>query len=266
MEVYIRTRLHNTDPYTDPYLTEKLMEVYGDVEIFEDYAELVIAVGYVCFFGMSFPFAPFLQLLNNIVEIRSDAYKLCTAYQRPSARRAETIGAWYMILEIMCFISVTSNVAYCVFFTEVFQSSGELPLSLSGRVWLFFITEHVFFLLKAQFHLYMPEYSIETQRALQKERAIRKNAEKKKHVDMMDRVYGGQLKEAMDSYGYKHQTEDAWLSGKTPEYDDLKYQLNMGKALIRSKNLSYKDVEKVEWVPGEETFDDRLKHLKEKYH
>jgi len=239
---------------------EVTMEVYGDVEIFEDYAELVIQLGYVCFFGMAFPFAPFFALVNNIVEIRSDAFKLCTVYRRPASRRAETIGAWYMILEIMCFVAVSSNVAYCVFFTDLFQEHGDIPMSLAGRVWLFFITEHFMFLVKGQLMLYMPTYTLETERALQKERAVMNNAAKKKHMETMERVYGGQLKETMDSYAYQEK-EDDWHATKPPSYNDVKYQLNMGKAVMRSQKITYKEVEKSP-VPGEESFDSRLKEQK----
>ena len=44
---------------------------------FNDYAEMMVQYGYVTFFSMAFPLAPGLALLNNIVEIRSDAFKLC---------------------------------------------------------------------------------------------------------------------------------------------------------------------------------------------
>lgn len=40
----------------------------------------------------AFPLAPLLALLNNIIEIRLDAYKFVTQWRRPLASRAKDIG------------------------------------------------------------------------------------------------------------------------------------------------------------------------------
>lgn len=53
----------------------------------------VIQFGYVTCFSMAFSLAPLVALLNNFVEIRADAYKLCYNTQRPRAQKAGGIGA-----------------------------------------------------------------------------------------------------------------------------------------------------------------------------
>lgn len=53
----------------------------------------VIQFGFVTLFVASFPLAPFFALLNNIMEIRIDAYKFTTQIRRLPAIRAENIGA-----------------------------------------------------------------------------------------------------------------------------------------------------------------------------
>ena len=60
-------------------------------------------------FAAAFPLAPLMAFVNNIVEIRTDAFKLLDAYTRPEYKGAESIGAWYAILEIMGVISVITN-------------------------------------------------------------------------------------------------------------------------------------------------------------
>lgn len=50
--------------------------------------------GYVVFFSSAFPLAALCALVNNLIEIRSDAFKLCTALQRPFGQRVESIGQW----------------------------------------------------------------------------------------------------------------------------------------------------------------------------
>ena len=54
---------------------------------FDDYTELMIQYGYVVFFSAAFPLVPLLALLNNLIEVRSDAFKLCFLARRPKAEQ-----------------------------------------------------------------------------------------------------------------------------------------------------------------------------------
>lgn len=71
----------------------------------------VIQFGFVTLFVASFPLAPLLALLNNIIEIRVDAWKLTTQYRRPVAAKAHSIGVWQDILYGMAVLSVATNVS-----------------------------------------------------------------------------------------------------------------------------------------------------------
>jgi len=55
---------------------------------------MFIQFGYVTLFSCAFPTAAMWALLNNVIEIRSDAFKLCMTYQRPFGVRVATIGTW----------------------------------------------------------------------------------------------------------------------------------------------------------------------------
>jgi len=55
---------------------------------------LVIQYGFITIFVAAFPLAPLFALLNNIIEIRLDAYKLVTQFKRPVASRAVDIGVF----------------------------------------------------------------------------------------------------------------------------------------------------------------------------
>ena len=73
---------------------------------------LVIQYGFVTLFVAAFPLAPLFALLNNIGEIRLDAYKMVKEARRPLAERVEDIGAWYGILKGVTYTAVVSNVSY----------------------------------------------------------------------------------------------------------------------------------------------------------
>ncbi|XP_027042756.1 anoctamin-1-like [Pocillopora damicornis] len=71
---------------------------------------MVIQYGFVTLFVAAFPLGPFFALINNLLEIRLDAYKFIVVFQRPMAARAQDIGIWYAILKGVTKISVVVNV------------------------------------------------------------------------------------------------------------------------------------------------------------
>jgi anoctamin-10 len=55
---------------------------------------MFIQFGYVFLFSAVYPMATFWAVVNNVLEIRADAFKLCRLYQRPVTKRVKDIGAW----------------------------------------------------------------------------------------------------------------------------------------------------------------------------
>ena len=70
-------------------------------DTFEDYLEMFIQFGYVTLFSSAFPMAAMCALINNVIEIRSDAFKLCMTFQRPFGQRVESIGTWQVNYHMM---------------------------------------------------------------------------------------------------------------------------------------------------------------------
>ncbi|XP_078664179.1 anoctamin-4-like isoform X6 [Branchiostoma floridae x Branchiostoma belcheri] len=109
--------------------------------LFPEYLEMVIQFGFVTLFVAAFPLAPFFALINNILEIRLDAYKFVTQYRRPMAARAQDIGVWYNILEVLAKVAVVSN-AFVIGYTSnfiprlvyLYGYSPEPGVSMSGYV------------------------------------------------------------------------------------------------------------------------------------
>lgn len=58
----------------------------------------VIQYGFVTIFVAAFPLAPLFALINNIIEIRLDAYKFVTQWKRPLAVRAQDIGRSFLMM------------------------------------------------------------------------------------------------------------------------------------------------------------------------
>ncbi|CAG5926927.1 unnamed protein product [Menidia menidia] len=82
------------------------MNAYG---LFDEYLEMVLQFGFTTIFVAAFPLAPLLALINNVIEIRLDAYKFVTQWRRPLPSQAKDIGIWYGILEGIGILSVITN-------------------------------------------------------------------------------------------------------------------------------------------------------------
>ncbi|XP_040893951.1 anoctamin-5 isoform X2 [Toxotes jaculatrix] len=113
------------------------LQGFGQLGLFYEYLEMVIQFGFITLFVASFPLAPLLALINNIIEVRVDAWKLTTQFRRPVASKAHSIGAWEEILSGIAVLSVVTN-AFIVAFTSdmiprlvymyAYQPEGEMNM------------------------------------------------------------------------------------------------------------------------------------------
>uniref|UniRef100_V9KDX5 Anoctamin n=1 Tax=Callorhinchus milii TaxID=7868 RepID=V9KDX5_CALMI len=87
--------------------------------LFDEYLEMVLQFGFITIFVAAFPLAPLFALLNNWIEIRLDASKFVCEYRRPIVERAQDIGIWFNILEVITHLAVISN-AFLIAFTSDF--------------------------------------------------------------------------------------------------------------------------------------------------
>ncbi|XP_035826885.1 anoctamin-4 [Aplysia californica] len=115
------------------------MATMPDLGLFDEYLEMVIQYGFVTIFVAAFPLAPICALLNNIIEIRLDAYKFTTQWRRPLAMRAQDIGIWFGILQGISRIAVVTNALIIAFTSEfipklVYRYSESSNDSLEGYI------------------------------------------------------------------------------------------------------------------------------------
>uniref|UniRef100_A0A1A9WRI9 Anoctamin n=1 Tax=Glossina brevipalpis TaxID=37001 RepID=A0A1A9WRI9_9MUSC len=119
-----RQRKHKKDTKDQSHLHMTWEQDYhmqdpGRLALFDEYLEMILQYGFVTLFVAAFPLAPLFALLNNVAEIRLDAYKMVTQARRPLAERVEDIGAWYGILRIITYTAVVSN-AFVIAYTSDF--------------------------------------------------------------------------------------------------------------------------------------------------
>lgn len=126
-------------------------------DTFTDYNKIIIQYGYVTMFCAAFPLAPACALLNNLLEMRTDGWKRLKGMQRAaSSDRAEHIGEWMNILQLMSIIAVITNVGVLCF-TSKHLTEVQFHFSKTDRIWLFIILEHAIIVLKLIVMLAVPD-------------------------------------------------------------------------------------------------------------
>nr|XP_032824516.1 anoctamin-8 [Petromyzon marinus] len=123
---------------------ESCMDQYKDT--IEDYLEMYVQFGYVVLFSSAFPLAALCALANNLMEIHTDAFKLCTGLQRPFGQRVRNIGLWQDAMELMVSVAIMVN---CALIGQSGQLKSLFPsFSSEGIVLAIVLLEHCGLLLK----------------------------------------------------------------------------------------------------------------------
>ena len=101
------------------------LEVCADkhkYDTFDDYAELVVQLGFLSLFVVCFPLAPFFAVLSNIVEAKVDLYKLTDMCRHPIPRGAQDIGTWQYFIMLTMYTAVVTNAALFAFTTDTMSA------------------------------------------------------------------------------------------------------------------------------------------------
>jgi hypothetical protein len=145
---------------------------------FGDYAEMMVQFGYVTFFSMAFPLAPGFALLNNLVEIRSDAFKLCNNTRRPIAQKASGIGVWFHALQLMSVLAVLTNLAHIGFTSD--QFSQFFPgVTDAEKVVIIFAFEHAVLVVQSLVVAVSPREPGWVRRSIRREKFLSKERRRK---------------------------------------------------------------------------------------
>lgn len=124
-----------------------------EYDVATDFREMVVQYGYLTLFSVVWPLTGVSFLVNNWLELRTDAAKICTETKRPTPWRADSIGPWLDSLGFLTWLgSITTAAIVYMFYGDA--SSGETAnVASSGNIQIWalllaiFASEHTYFLV-----------------------------------------------------------------------------------------------------------------------
>lgn len=141
-----------TDPPEEAEFLERVrkeaeLDVY-DVNV--DLREMVIQFGYLSLFSVVWPLTGLSFLINDWIELRADAMKICVEMQRPIPWRADTIGPWLDSLSFLSWLgSLTTSALVYMFRNDGIGPNGEPSnVTLWALLLAVFFSEHIFILFR----------------------------------------------------------------------------------------------------------------------
>ncbi|XP_012688571.2 anoctamin-10 [Clupea harengus] len=134
------------DPEADAILDQSNLPPFPG--LFSEYIELLVQFGYLSLFSCVYPLTALLLLLNNLTELRTDAYKICKLFRKPFAPPTAGIGVWQAAFEILGFLSVMSNCWLLIMSPRLQEFSQEVGLNSTQILVLAVLVEHILILVK----------------------------------------------------------------------------------------------------------------------
>ncbi|KAL8800347.1 MAG: hypothetical protein Q9182_005241 [Xanthomendoza sp. 2 TL-2023] len=126
---------------------EAELDVY---DVATDLREMVIQFGYLSLFSVVWPLTPVSFIINNWIELRSDAVKICVEMQRPTPQRADSIGPWLDSLEFLAWLGSITTAALAYLFSNDGLGPDGTPATIKGWALLLtiFFSEHIYLLVR----------------------------------------------------------------------------------------------------------------------
>ncbi|KAI1756957.1 DUF590-domain-containing protein [Xylaria castorea] len=118
----------------------------GVYDVAVDYREMVVQFGYLSLFSSIWPLTPLSFLVNNWIELRSDAMKIAMSCQRPIPWRADSIGPWLNALGFLSWAgSLVSSALVFLFSGESEGPRGDPSnVNVVGLLVTVLLSEHIY--------------------------------------------------------------------------------------------------------------------------
>ena len=143
-----------------PEEAEFLARVRGEAEldvydVTTDLREMVIQFGYMALFSVVWPLTPVSFIINNWIELRSDAVKICIEMQRPTPYRADSIGPWLDSLTFLTWLGSITTAALTYLFSNDGLGPDGTPNTIKGWALLLtiFFSEHIYLVVRLAIRL-----------------------------------------------------------------------------------------------------------------
>lgn len=81
----------------------------GYFGVFDDMNEMAIQYGFIVMWSVSFPASCVLAFVNNVIELRTDANKLCRMTQRPWPQGSAGLNIWHTIFQALTVLGIIVN-------------------------------------------------------------------------------------------------------------------------------------------------------------
>ncbi|KAI9098173.1 calcium-activated chloride channel-domain-containing protein [Phlyctochytrium arcticum] len=167
-------------------------------DIDADYSEMIIQFGYLTLFSSAWPIAAVLCLINNFLELRADAFKICKANRRPIPQRADNIGPWINNLRLFSWLSALTTPAIVVLYRNwdmtqaaTTQLQARLPTLLATLL----VSEHLYLLVR---HIVQEATRAVPTRGLERRRRaefeLKKRYLMKAGIDVLAGRHGGAIR------------------------------------------------------------------------
>jgi len=137
---------------------------------FDDFLELALQFGVVTMFAGAFPLVGLFALINNLMEIRTDSFKLTCTMRRPTPHAVASIGAW---LNIFQYLGVTAIISNCLLLVMIYdeQKTWRIDPGLLALL----IVEHLLLLARNSLAWFIPPVPAWVQAKRERRRSVQQN-------------------------------------------------------------------------------------------
>jgi len=116
IEMEREERQRKKDQKLQEIITEEIKELEKDeIEMFDQYLEMIMTFGYITMFAAAFPFGATLTSLFVYFESKNDMFVLTRNSRRPFVTKMVSIGVWEYTLDFFTFVSIFTNIFLCCY-------------------------------------------------------------------------------------------------------------------------------------------------------
>lgn len=163
----------------------------------------------VTLFASAYPLAAVWSLANNVMEIRSDGFKLCVSFRRSRRVSTDGIGTWLYAFNALGYLSVMTNCA--IFGLHSGLLNKLFPrMSFAGTLVAIGVMEHVMIAVKVGIEMLVPDIPSAVAEAHRMRRALlRKKASLQVELSSRRQITDGSDGAEHDQSDGQETTEEA---------------------------------------------------------